>query len=61
MRQVFEAFRLAYNQGWSQRKIAQALGLSQSTNGTVTFEFNPAFAATGWDTCWRRMASSASR
>ena len=56
MRQVFKAFRLAYDQGWSQRKIAQALGLSQSTNGTVTFEFNPAFAATGWDTCWRRMA-----
>ncbi|MBC7671142.1 MAG: helix-turn-helix domain-containing protein [Polaromonas sp.] len=31
MRQVFEAFRLAYDQGRSQREIARALGLSQST------------------------------
>ena len=31
MRQVFEAFRLAFDQGRSQREIARALGLSQST------------------------------
>ena len=31
MRQVFEAFRLAYDQGRSQREIARALRLSQST------------------------------
>lgn len=31
MRHVFEAFRLAYDQGRSQREIARALGLSQST------------------------------
>ena len=31
MRQVFEAFRLAYDQGRSQREIARALGLAQST------------------------------
>jgi len=31
MRQVFEAFRLAFDQGRSQHDIARALGLSQST------------------------------
>ena len=31
MRQVFEAFRLAYDQGRSPREIARVLGLSQST------------------------------
>ncbi len=31
MRQVFEAFRLAFDQGRSQREIARALGLAQST------------------------------
>ena len=31
MRQVFEAVRLAYDQGLSQREIARALGLSHST------------------------------
>ena len=31
MRQVFEAFRLAYDQGRSQREIARALGLAQSS------------------------------
>jgi len=31
MRQVFEAFRLAFDQRRSQRELARALGLSQST------------------------------
>ena len=31
MRQVFEVLRLAYDQGLSQRELARALGLSQST------------------------------
>jgi transposase len=31
MRQLFELFRLAYDQGRSQREIARALGRSQST------------------------------
>jgi len=31
MRQVFEVLRLAYDQGLSQRAVARALGLAQST------------------------------
>ncbi|MCA2987681.1 MAG: helix-turn-helix domain-containing protein, partial [Gemmatimonas sp.] len=31
MRQVVEALRLTYDQGRSQREIARALGVSQST------------------------------
>lgn len=31
MRQVFEAFRLTFDQGHSQREIARALVLSQGT------------------------------
>ena len=43
MRQVFEAFRLAFDQGRSQRDIARALGLSQSTVN----EYLRRFRATG--------------
>jgi|GEM_PF-729117 len=43
MRQVFEAFRLAFDQGRSQREIARALLLSQSTVN----EYLRRFRATG--------------
>lgn len=43
MRQVVEALRLAFDQGRSQREIAQALGVSQSTIN----EYRSRFAASG--------------
>jgi len=43
MRQVFEAFRLAFDQGRSQREIARTLGLSQRTVN----EYLPRFRAAG--------------
>ncbi len=43
MRQVVEALRLAFDQGRSQREIAQALRVSQSTIN----EYRSRFAASG--------------
>ncbi len=43
MRQVVEALRLTYDQGRSQREIARALGVSQSTIS----EYRSRFAASG--------------
>jgi len=43
MRQVVEALRLTFDQGRSQREIARALGVSQSTIS----EYRSRFAASG--------------
>jgi DNA-binding transcriptional regulator LsrR (DeoR family) len=48
MRQVFEAFRLAYDHGRSQREIARALGLSQSTVNDYLRRPAETFVVRGW-------------